>query len=129
MGIENDLKLGKTMGIDGLQKMVRMRQSEEKDIRKTVLERQKDAKLQNPKANIATLAKGIRMIQTKYPVEARLLSSILLLTHRFTRTHDQAIEIVAKEVKKPIGFIESMEKVAIRRVMDAIASSKIIQFA
>jgi hypothetical protein len=94
-----------------------------------VKERQ-DALLYNdPAANIRSLVKGIRLIQNEYPDSAKLLSSIVLLTQRFTRSHEQAIEIIAAEVKKPIQFIRDRELEAVRRVMDALESSRILQLA
>jgi hypothetical protein len=129
MGIENDIKAGRFLGLDALQWMVRKRKDEKKNIRAIVKERQ-DALLYNdPKANIGSLVKGIGLIKKEYPDSARLLSTIVLLTQRFTRSHEQALEIIALEVKKPIQFIRDRELEAVRRVMDALESSRILQLA
>jgi len=129
MGVENDIKAGRFLGLDALLWMVRKRQAEKKDIRRIVQERQDALQYNDPRANIMSLVKGIRLIQKEHPDSAKLLSTIVLLTQRFTRSHEQALEIIALEIKKPIQFIRDRELEAVRRVMDALESSKILQLA
>lgn len=129
MGIEEDKKSGKFLGIGALKALVEKRKAEKHNIRKIVKERQDFLQFNKPKANLVTLAKGIRMIQKDYPEAATLLNTIILLTVKFTRTHEQALEIIAKEAKKPIWFVKQQEQEAVRRVMDAIESSAILQLA
>ena len=131
MSLENDLKSGRFLGLDSLEKMVRKAKAEQKDqkaFRKIVLARQSE-EYNDPKANLRALAKGVKLIQHEWPELASLLATIILLTQKFTRTHEQAIAIIAKEVNKPIQFIRGKELEAVRRVMDALESSKIIQVA
>ena len=131
MSLENDLRSGKFLGLDALEKMVRKAKAEQKDpkaFRKLVIARQ-ESEYNDPKANLSALAKGVKLIQKEWPEQASLLATILLLTQKFTRTHEQAIAIIAKEVNKPIQFVRGMELEAVRRVMDALESSRIIQVA
>jgi len=131
MSIENELKSGKFLGLDALKRLVGLRKDEqknEKGFRKLVLNRQDEA-FHDPKANIAALAKGVRLIQKEHPEAASLLATIILLTQRFTRSHEQAIAIIAKETKKSMQYVRDRELEAVKRVMDALESSKIIQLA
>jgi CRISPR/Cas system CSM-associated protein Csm4 (group 5 of RAMP superfamily) len=129
MSIENDLKSGKFLGLDALQKLVNKRKDEKKNIRGIVKERQDHIRFTSPRANISTLAKGIELIRKEYPDAAKLLATIIVLTQKFTRTHEQAIEIIALETKKPIWFVYEKEKEAVRMIMDKIESSAILQLA
>ena len=63
------------------------------------------------------------------PEAAQLLNAIIILTFKRQVPHDKAIEIIALETKKSIQFVLDKEIIAVRRVMDAIESSKILQLA
>ena len=129
VGIEEDIKTGKFFGLGALQALVKKRKADEKNIRQIVKDRQRNLEFKDPKANIMTLAKGIRLIAKEHPESAQLLNAIILLTQKFTRTHEQALEIIAKESRKPVQFVRDRELEAVKRVMDAIESSLILQLA
>ena len=127
MGIEQKLKSGRFLGIDDLKQLVGLRKEESKDIRRIVRERQANAQFENPKANVEMLIRGAKLIEKSHPDHARLINAMLLLTIKFQRTHEEALEIVSRETKKTIEFVSKMEKDAIKCVMDALESSRIIQ--
>lgn len=129
MSIENEIKSGKFLGLDALKRLVAKRKDDKATLRADVKARQAAIQFTSPKAQLATLAKGITLIKKEYPEAAQLLSTIVLLTQKFTRTHEQAIELIALETKKPIWFVHEKEKEAIRIVMDRIESSAILQLA
>ena len=129
MGIQEDLQAGKFLGIDDLKKMVKMRQAEEPHARSIAKARQSAADFQDPKANVLSLIRGVSLIQNKHPEAAKLLSTIILLTQKFRRTHEEAIAIIATEAKQSLQFVRNKELEAVKRVMDAIESSAILQLA
>lgn len=129
MGINEDILTGKFLGIGALKALVAKRKEEALTGKEDAKRRQALLAWKSPRQNIMTLAKGIRLIQAEHPEAAQLLNAIIILTFKRQVPHDKAIEIIALETKKSIQFVLDKELVAVRRVMDAIESSKILQLA
>ena len=129
MGINEDILTGNFLPIGALEALISKRKEEALTAREDVRKKQARLTWNSPRANLMTLAKGIRLIAKEYPEAAQLLNAIIILTFKRQVPHDKAIEIIALETKKSVQFVLEKELVAVRRVMDAIESSKIFQLA
>lgn len=129
MGINEDILTGKFLPIGALKALISKRKEEAVTGKEDARRRQAKLAWNSPRANLMTLAKGIRLITKEYPEAAQLLNAIIILTFKRKVPHDKAIEIIALETKKTIQFVLDKEIIAVRRVMGAIESSKILQLA
>lgn len=124
MGIEDVAKSGKPLSIGELQALVTKRKGD--DVRADALKKSYPINYGNPEERMATLSRGISLIEKDRPEHARLLKAVVMLTNQFMRTRQEAIELIAETLKKPIEFVEQREKEALSYVRDRLAEIPLI---